>query len=93
VLVFFAQPRPAPKVFPGLTDREPEVLALLAQGHPNPSIARRLSLSPKTVADYVSATFAELQEDTGRRATARTGRPVAVSDECAARRRPPTLAR
>jgi DNA-binding NarL/FixJ family response regulator len=61
VLAFFAQPREAPKVFPDLTDREREILALIAQGHPNPSIARRLSLSPKTVANYVSAIFAKLQ--------------------------------
>ncbi len=61
VLAFFAQPREAPKVFPALTDREREILGLIAQGHPNPSIARRLSLSPKTVANYVSAIFAKLQ--------------------------------
>ncbi|MGY1826277.1 MULTISPECIES: response regulator [unclassified Blastococcus] len=61
VLAYFAQPRPAPKVFPSLTDREREILQLLAQGHPNPSIARALSLSPKTVANYVSAIFAKLQ--------------------------------
>jgi DNA-binding NarL/FixJ family response regulator len=61
VLAFFAQPREAPKVFPGLTDREREILVLIAQGHPNPSIARRLSLSPKTIANYVSAIFGKLQ--------------------------------
>lgn len=61
VLAYFTQPRPAPKVFPALTDREREILGLLAQGHPNPSIARRLELSPKTVANYVSAIFAKLQ--------------------------------
>jgi DNA-binding NarL/FixJ family response regulator len=61
VLAYFAQPREAPKVFPALTDREREILGLIAQGHPNPSIARRLSLSPKTVANYVSAIFAKLQ--------------------------------
>ena len=61
VLAFFAQPRPAPKVFPELTDREREILGLIAQGHPNPSIARTLFLSPKTVANYVSAIFAKLQ--------------------------------
>ena len=61
VLAFFAQPRPAPKAFPELTDREREILGLIANGHPNPSIARRLSLSPKTVANYVSAIFAKLQ--------------------------------
>jgi DNA-binding NarL/FixJ family response regulator len=61
VLSFFAQPRPAPKAFPELTDREREILGLIAQGHPNPSIARTLFLSPKTVANYVSAIFAKLQ--------------------------------
>jgi DNA-binding NarL/FixJ family response regulator len=61
VLAFFAQPRPAPKVFPELTDREREILGLIAQGRPNPSIARTLFLSPKTVANYVSAIFAKLQ--------------------------------
>ncbi|UOY03662.1 response regulator [Blastococcus sp. PRF04-17] len=61
VLAFFAQPRPAPKVFPELTDREREILSLIAAGHPNPSIARTLFLSPKTVANYVSAIFAKLQ--------------------------------
>jgi DNA-binding NarL/FixJ family response regulator len=61
VLAFFAAPRPAPKVFPALTDREREILDLIAGGHPNPSIARTLSLSPKTVANYVSAIFAKLQ--------------------------------
>ena len=61
VLAFFSQSRETPKVFPELTDREREILDLIAQGHPNPSIARRLSLSPKTVANYVSAIFAKLQ--------------------------------
>ena len=61
VLAYFAQPREAPKVFPALTDREREILGLIAQGHPNPSIARALFLSPKTVANYVSAIFAKLQ--------------------------------
>ena len=61
VLGFLAGPRPAPAVLPELTDREREILDLIAQGHPNPSIARRLSLSPKTVANYVSAIFAKLR--------------------------------
>jgi DNA-binding NarL/FixJ family response regulator len=61
VLAFFAQPRPAPKVFPELTDREREILSLIAAGHPNPSIAKALFLSSKTVANYVSAIFAKLQ--------------------------------
>jgi DNA-binding NarL/FixJ family response regulator len=61
VLAFFAQPRAAPKVFPTLTDREREILALIAQGRANPAIARTLFLSTKTVANYVSAIFAKLQ--------------------------------
>ena len=61
VLAFFAQPREAPKVFPTLTDREREILALIAQGRANPAIARTLFLSTKTVANYVSAIFAKLQ--------------------------------
>ena len=61
VLAYFAQPKPAPDVFPELTDREREVLGLIARGHPNPSIARTLFLSPKTVANYVSAIFTKLQ--------------------------------
>jgi DNA-binding NarL/FixJ family response regulator len=61
VLAFFAQPRETPKVFPALTDREREILGLIAQGRPNGAIARELFLSPKTVANYVSAIFAKLQ--------------------------------
>lgn len=48
-------------VFPELTDREREVLELLAGGHGNNAIASRLSLSPKTVRNNVSAIFAKLQ--------------------------------
>ncbi|GAA3183852.1 response regulator transcription factor [Blastococcus jejuensis] len=61
VLAFFAAPRPEPEAFPELTAREREILSLIAAGHPNPSIARKLFLSPKTVANYVSAIFAKLQ--------------------------------
>jgi DNA-binding NarL/FixJ family response regulator len=61
VLAFFARPQNTPKVFPALTDREREILGLIARGRANPAIARALSLSPKTVANYVSAIFAKLQ--------------------------------
>ncbi len=62
VLAYFAAPRPAaPQVFPTLTDREREILNLIAQGHPNPSIAKQLHLSPKTVGNYVSNIFTKLQ--------------------------------
>lgn len=60
---FFAAPHPAvPKeVFPTLTEREREILRLIAQGHTNPEIARQLSLSVKTVHNYVSNIFSKLQ--------------------------------
>ena len=63
VLAYFAAPRPAapPHIFPTLTDREREILNLIARGHPNPSIATELSLSTKTVGNYVSNIFAKLQ--------------------------------
>jgi DNA-binding NarL/FixJ family response regulator len=62
VLAYFASPHPAPpQLFPTLTDREREILHLIAQGHPNPAIARQLSLSTKTVGNYVSNIFTKLQ--------------------------------
>ena len=64
VLAYFAASPPggaSPQAFPTLTDREREILNLIAQGHPNPSIARRLSLSTKTVGNYVSNIFTKLQ--------------------------------
>jgi DNA-binding NarL/FixJ family response regulator len=47
--------------FPELTDREREILELMAQGLRNADIARRLVLSPRTVRNYVSSIFAKLQ--------------------------------
>jgi DNA-binding NarL/FixJ family response regulator len=64
VLAYFAASSPggaSPQAFPTLTDREREILNLIAQGHPNPSIARQLSLSTKTVGNYVSNIFTKLQ--------------------------------
>ena len=49
-----------PQAFPTLTDREREILHLIAQGHPNPAIARQLSLSTKTIGNYVSNIFTKL---------------------------------
>ena len=62
VLAYFAAPHStAAQVFPTLTDREREILHLIAQGHPNPAIAKQLSLSTKTVGNYASNIFAKLQ--------------------------------
>jgi DNA-binding NarL/FixJ family response regulator len=45
----------------GLTDREREVLALIAEGSSNAQIARALGLSVKTVQNYVSRILDKLQ--------------------------------
>ncbi len=47
--------------FPELTEREREVLVLIAQGLTNPAIAEKLVLSPKTVRNHVSTIFSKLQ--------------------------------
>ncbi|QJW35015.1 response regulator transcription factor [Cellulosimicrobium protaetiae] len=46
--------------FPQLTDREREVLDLVAAGLDNASISRRLVLSPKTVRNHVANVLAKL---------------------------------
>jgi DNA-binding NarL/FixJ family response regulator len=58
-----AAPRPAqpPPAFPELTEREREILDLIAQGRSNPEIAARLALSPKTVSNHISNIFNKLQ--------------------------------
>ena len=62
VLRFFAAPSPAAAdPFPELTAREREILDLLAAAMPNSSIATRLGLSPKTVANHLSSIFTKLQ--------------------------------
>jgi DNA-binding CsgD family transcriptional regulator len=52
----------------GLTDREVEVLRLVAQGNSNPEIATALVLSEKTVARHLSNIFTKL--DVGSRTAA-----------------------
>lgn len=62
VLTYFASPRPvAPQLFPSLTERERDILYLLAQGKSNTVIAAELYLSPKTIANNVSNIFSKLQ--------------------------------
>jgi DNA-binding NarL/FixJ family response regulator len=60
---FFAASRRAvpPRIFPELTEREGEVLALIAQGRSNEEIAEQLLLSLKTVRNHVSNIFSKLQ--------------------------------
>ena len=47
--------------FPDLTDREREVLTLIAQGTNNKDIAARLHITSKTVSNYISSIFNKLQ--------------------------------
>lgn len=48
-------------IFPELTDREREILSLIAAGKNNQEIAGQLFLSLKTVRNYVSSIFTKLQ--------------------------------
>ena len=62
---YFATPGRGPaateeRTFPDLTEREHEILALVADGYTNNAIASRLYLSPKTVRNYVSSIFTKL---------------------------------
>ena len=52
--------RPATDPFPELTDREDEVLELIARGRSNTEIARRLEISDKTVRNHVANIFNKL---------------------------------
>ena len=58
---YLAPPGPAAvRPFPELTDREREVLDLVAGGRSNTEITDLLGLSPKTVRNHVSNIFAKL---------------------------------
>ncbi len=62
VMGFFSTERPkAPQVFPELTDREREILALISRGRGNAEISSELFLSLKTVQNHVSNIFRKLQ--------------------------------
>jgi DNA-binding NarL/FixJ family response regulator len=57
----FMHPAESQGVFPELTDREREILGLMAQGYNNTKIADQLVISPKTVRNHVSNILSKLQ--------------------------------
>jgi HD-GYP domain-containing protein (c-di-GMP phosphodiesterase class II) len=70
VLAAAGQPVPVRRAGPGgLTGREVEVLALLARGHTNKQIARRLVVTPKTVANHVEHIYLKLAVNSRAAAT------------------------
>jgi DNA-binding NarL/FixJ family response regulator len=86
VMRYFASAREGGQLspFPHLTDREREVLEVIAEGQSNQVIARRLVLSPKTVRNHVSNIFAKLQVADRAQAIVRA-REAGLGD----RKRPP----
>ncbi|MGH2448366.1 MAG: response regulator [Chloroflexota bacterium] len=60
---FFSAPRPLlpPQAFPELSEREREILDLIAAGRNNAEITNRLVLSPKTVRNHITNIFSKLQ--------------------------------
>jgi len=63
LMAYFAsmQLTPPLPLFPELSEREREILMLIAQGSTNADIAARLVLSPKTVRNHVSNILSKLQ--------------------------------
>ena len=61
VQYFTSRPTGAARSFPELTEREREILALMAQGQNNEAIASRLILSLKTIRNNVSNIFTKLE--------------------------------
>jgi DNA-binding NarL/FixJ family response regulator len=63
LISFFSAPSPAVsrRAFPELTEREEEILSLVAQGKTNQEIAKELFVSLKTVRNHVSNIFLKLQ--------------------------------
>jgi DNA-binding NarL/FixJ family response regulator len=55
------RPETLPPVFPELSEREREILDLIAQGYKNAQIAQRLVVSEKTVRNHVSNILSKLQ--------------------------------
>jgi len=62
VLEYFKSPRQpaAEKVFPELSERELEILTLIARGMNNVAIAQQLVITPKTVRNHITSIFSKL---------------------------------
>lgn len=59
---FFSKPAPGSEpVFPELTEREREILDLIARGDTNAEITQHLVISPHTVRNHISNIFSKLQ--------------------------------
>lgn len=56
-----AKPAVSGTPFPELTERELEILRLIAQGLNNQELAQKLVLSPKTVRNHITSIFSKLQ--------------------------------
>ena len=61
VQFFSNPPQESNLAFPELTEREREILGLIARGENNAAIAQRLVLSPHTVRNHISNIFSKLQ--------------------------------
>lgn len=62
VTQFFTGAQPPPDIpFPELTEREREILSLMARHYINPEIAQQLGISVKTISNHISNIFNKLQ--------------------------------
>jgi DNA-binding NarL/FixJ family response regulator len=54
-------PPPSPRYPDGLTEREVEVLCLVAKGYTDEQIARQLVISPRTVNTHLTTIYRKIQ--------------------------------